>query len=179
MKPLSRTPGRCGPAGREAGFTLVEVVLAMGVLLLGMSVILGLFSFGAALSRTAALRTSAAAASGAVMADLEETLFPMLEDGTAGEPTDLVDREIPGHPGIVYSATSTPNPDQLDWPGGPLEYRVDVEIRWNSAGATRTRRFTTLMLRQIPFGERLRLQFVEGRQGPENRPVRPASEDEE
>ena len=38
--------------GRRAGFTLVEVVLAMFVLLLGMTSILGLLSFGAALARS-------------------------------------------------------------------------------------------------------------------------------
>jgi len=142
----------------------------MGLLLIGMSTILGLLSFGAALSRTAALRSSAASVVEAVVADLEETLFPMLPDGSAGEPQELRDREVPSHPGLVYDALASPNPDQLDWPDGPLEYRVDVEMRWRSAGATRRRRFTTLLLREIPFGERLRLQFVEDRPGPESDP---------
>lgn len=158
---------------RRSGFTLVEVVLAMGLLVLGMSTILGLLSFGAALSRTAALRSASAATVEAVVADLEETLFPMMEDGSAGDPREIEERPVPGHPGLVYSASASPHPDQLDRPGGPLEYRVDVEMRWRAAGATRRRRFTTLLLREIPFGERLRLQFIEDRVGPD----RPAEQE--
>lgn len=161
---------------RRAGFTLVEVVLAMAILLLGMTAILGLLSFGASMARTAALRTSAASAIEAVVADLEATLFPMEVDGSAGEPESILGRAIPGHSGIVYSAMATPNPEELELPGGPVEYRVDVDVTWNTAGSTRRRRFTTLLLREVPFGERMRLQFVAGRKGPESAPQDAGSE---
>lgn len=141
--------------GRHAGFTLVEVVFALGILLLGMTVILSLLTFGAALGRSAALRTSAATSIEAVLADLEETLFPLDEEGNAGEPEVIEERGIEGTD-IVYSARAFENPDQ------PLEYRLDVELRWQAAGVQRTKKFSTLMLRQIPFGERLRREFVEG-----------------
>lgn len=152
------------PANSRSGFTIVEVVLAMFILLIGMSTILGLLSFGAALSRTASLRSQAANAVEAVVADLEESLFPLvLVDGfeVAGEPQDIERRPVPGSPGLVYSATAEPNPGQED-AVGPQEYRVDVEISWSTQGATRSRRFTTLLLREVPFGERLRQKFVEG-----------------
>jgi len=146
---------------RRAGFTLIEVVLAMGVLMIGMTAILGLLSFGAALSRTSSLRGGAANSIEAVVADLEETLFPLLVDAdgdeVVGEPRDVVKRELPGYPGLTYSTRSTPNPDN------PLEYRVDVEVEWAVSGATRTKTFTTLLLREVPFGERLRARIVERR----------------
>ncbi len=147
----------------RGGFTLIEVVLAMFILLLGMSSILGMLSFGAAMSRTATLRSGAATSIEAVVADLEEHLFPLVlvnDLEVAGEPTDLVDRPVPGHPGLVYSATATPNPD--DPRPVPLEYRVDVEIAWSSSNRKRSRTFTTLLLREVPFGARLRQRFVEG-----------------
>ena len=87
----------------RSGFTLVEVVLAMFVLLIGMTTILGLLSFGAALSRNASLRTGAANSIEAVLADLEETFFPLVVvDGSerAGEPVKIVGREVPGYPGL-------------------------------------------------------------------------------
>jgi hypothetical protein len=56
----------------------------------------------------------------------------------------------------VYSATARPNPARPD------EYRVDVDMSWKSEGVQREKRFTTILLREIPFGERLRRQFVEG-----------------
>lgn len=155
-----------GPGGNRSGFTLIEVVLAMFVLLIGMTSILGLLSFGAALARTAALRSGAANGIEAVVTDLEETLFPLeLDDNgeeVAGEPRDIQAKPMPGYPGLTYSTTSTQNPEN------PLEYRVDVEVNWAVGGTTRSKRFTTLLLREVPFGERLRTRIVEGRE-PEKR----------
>lgn len=153
------------------GFTLLEVVLAMFILLIGMTSILGLLSFGAALSRTATLRSSAASALEAVVADLEETLFPLvLVDGeeVAGEPETIEARGVPGHPELVYSARATrlPLPEESGRRGalavGAEEYRVDVDITWAAGGRRRSRSFTTLLLREVPFGARLRQRFVEG-----------------
>ena len=141
---------------RAAGFTLLEVLLAMALLLFGMSAVLGLLTFGAALSRTAQLRTNASMAVEAVVADMEETFFPIV-DGEAGEPRAIERRELPGASTIVYSAVPHQNPDR------PLEYRVDVELVWKSGGVQREKRFTTLLLREVPFGERLRRRFVEGK----------------
>jgi hypothetical protein len=156
--------GRAAPEPRAAGsrgFTLIEVVLAMFVLMIGMTSILGLLSFGAALSRTASLRSGAAGAIEAVVADLEESLFPLeldqLGDEVAGEPRDVQGRELPGYAGLQYTTRSTPNPEN------PLEYKVEVEISWAVSGTTRSKRFTTLLLREVPFGERLRTRIVEGR----------------
>lgn len=145
----------------NAGFTLIEVVLAMFILLIGMTSILGLLSFGAAMSRTASLRAGAANSIEAVVTDLEETFFPLeldaAGDEVAGEPHDFKDRPVPGHPGLMYSTTSAQNPENA------REYRVDVEIGWTEGGTKRAKRFTTLLLREVPFGERLRARFVEKR----------------
>lgn len=147
------------PTLRRGGFTLLEVLLAMVLLFVGMASILGLLSFGAGLARTAELRGASAESIESVLTDLEERLFPLerTEDGAevVGTPRDRVDEPVPGHPGLTYSTRSTPNPEN------PLEYRVDVEIRWSVSGTARTKSFTTLLLRQIPFGERLRRDFVE------------------
>jgi hypothetical protein len=37
---------------------------------------------------------------------------------------------------------------------------VDVVVAWTSGGVRRTRAFSALLLREVPFGERLRRQFV-------------------
>lgn len=147
---------------RRGGFTVLEVVLAMSILLIGVTAILGLLSFGAALARTASLRVEAANAIEAVVADLEANLFPLVEvEGleVAGEPVDIVDRAVPGHRSLVYSATAVPSPAPPA-PGAPQEYRVDVSITWSNAGAERSRDFQILLLREVPFGERLRRRAV-------------------
>lgn len=139
---------------RNGGFTMIEVLLALGILLFGMTAVLGLLTFGAALSRTAHLRTMSASLAEAVVADLEETLFP-LKDGEAGEPVEIVDRPLAGMSGVIYSARATANPSH------PIEHKVDIEFSWQSGGVRRERRFSTLILREVPFGTRLRKQFVE------------------
>jgi len=158
---------RARGSGRGAGFTIVEVVLAMGLLLLGMSAVLGLLTFGAALARTASLRTGAAAAAEAVVADLEETIFPLAVDETtgersAGEPHAIAGREVPGHPGLVYSARATPVPAPEADPRSPQRYRVDVEIAWTASGRRKTQDFSVLLLREVPFAERLRREILGG-----------------
>jgi hypothetical protein len=133
-----------------------------------MTSILGLLSFGAALARTAELRSQAASAVQAVMADLEERLFPLLEDPATGallvgEPLPIEERAVPGQVGLVYSAAATPEPAREEEErGGPRRYRVDVEMRWSASGRTHTKAFTTLLLGEVPFGERMRRLFVAG-----------------
>ncbi len=139
---------------RRGGFTLIEVVLAMGILVLGMTVLLSLLTFGAAVTRTAALRTKATTVIEAVVADLDESLFPLEEDGTVGEPRRIEGKRIPGVPGVIYSAHAVPNPDD------PEEYALEVAVSWESEGVRRARTFHTLLLREVPFGERMRRRFV-------------------
>ncbi len=165
MRPRLRSSKRSRPGG-SAGFTIIEVVLAMGLLLLGMSAILGLLSFGAALARTAALRTGAASAIEAVVAELEESLFPLQVDpdtgiARAGEPHVIQGRPVPGHPGLVYNAEPIAVRGSDDGPDVPQRYRVDIDITWQSGGRRRAKTFTALLLREVPFGERLRRQFIQ------------------
>ena len=127
-------------ATRRAGFTIVEVVVAMGLFLLGMTCVLGLLSFGAALTRTASLRNEGASAVEGVVADLEERMFPLVTEGDSvrvGAPVDIVDRALPGREDVTYSARATADPTQKDYSGGALEYRVDVTVAWKSGGESK------------------------------------------
>ena len=142
---------------RAAGFTILEVVLAMGILLIGITAIIGLLTFGAALTHASQMRTAAANVAEAIVADLDESLFPLEEDGSVGEPEDFQDRPLPGFEGVTYSVETVANPDDPD------EYRVDVRMKWESGGVLRSHEFSTLMNRQVPFGERMRREFVKDR----------------
>lgn len=143
---------------RRAGFTLVEVMLAVGILVFGAAAIIGMLTVGASLTRTAELRTTAASSLEAVLDDLDHQLF-RLEDGELTGPHEITDRAVPHAPGVVYSATARPHPDR------PKEYAVTVQLRWEAAGVQRTKRFETLKLKELSFGERLRREFVEGTGG--------------
>lgn len=154
-------------SGRSSGFTILEVLVAMGILLVGMSAILGLLSFGASMTRNAALKSAGASAVEAVVADLEENFFPLVRDEVTGEvrvgaPDAIENRPVPGHEGLHYWARGSGDPRDRATPGGPLRWRVEVELRWTTAGRVKSRTFTTLLLRQVPFGERLRRELIEG-----------------
>ncbi|MCC6408274.1 MAG: prepilin-type N-terminal cleavage/methylation domain-containing protein [Planctomycetes bacterium] len=167
MKLRAHTPSRRGGLTlprRRGGFTLIEILLALGVLLIGMTSVLGLLAFGAAMSRAAALRGESAAAAEAVFADLEERMFPLIvEEGVerVGEPIEVESSPVPGYEGLTYSARAEPDAQLAAELGYPLEYKVEVELSWTSGGRRRSRTYTTLMVREVPYGERLRRQFIE------------------
>jgi len=138
----------------RAGFTLIEVLMAMGILLIGSVGIISFLTFGSATARHAQLRTLAASAVSAVEADVQRNIFPY-EDGLLGDPVELTDREVPGVKGVVYSAKAFPNPAL------PREYRIDIEMTWQSAGVKRGKSWSMLRIKELPFGERLRREFIE------------------
>ncbi|MEM9800512.1 MAG: hypothetical protein AAGA20_09300 [Planctomycetota bacterium] len=144
----------------RGGFTLLEVLLAAGLLVAGMSMILGVFNFGSALTRTAELRSVTAGGVEALIHDLEENLFELRDDGTAGPPQVIDDRPVPGRPGVLYSVEAVGNPETIAADGLPMEYVVDVSVRWQAAGINRSETWTTIMLREVPFGARMRRRFV-------------------
>ncbi|QDU69069.1 type IV pilus modification PilV family protein [Engelhardtia mirabilis] len=148
---------------RKGGFTILEVVFAMGILLIGMSVVLGLLSFGAGLGSNAMRRAEAAGSLEFIVADLEERLFPILEDGSVGPPITIENAPVPGSDRLVYSASAVPEPNH-EGPAAIL-YRVDIDVAWSRGGSERVLSFATLMPRQVPFGERLR-QALLGSSGP-------------
>lgn len=151
--PLERLSPKSAPY--RAGFTIIEVVLAMGILVMGATAIIAFLTYGASTARHAQLRTQAATAVEAVIADLEHELFP-LEKGELSDPVEIENRVVPGAKGVVYSAEAFVNPENL------REYRVDVSMTWQSAGVRRHKSFQVLQMRELPFGERLRREFIEG-----------------
>jgi hypothetical protein len=144
----------------RAGFTLLEVILSASLLAAGMSMILGVFNFGAAVVRNAELRSLSATAVEALINDLEENLFELRADGTVGEPALIVDRPVPGRPDVRYTVNAIPNSEMLDPQGMPREYVVELVVTWSSSGVERAARWTTIMLREVPFGARMRRRFV-------------------
>ena len=94
-------------------------------------------------------------------------LGSLAQGAWSGAPADVKGRAVPGHPGLVYDATFRPNPDGPEPSAegllrAPSEYRVDVELSWSLSGRRRTKRFTTLLIGEVPFAERMRRTFVEG-----------------
>ncbi len=135
---------------KNAGFTLVEVMTAMGILVAGMSTILGLLSFGLSLHRSSGERGKASLAAESVIAEIRQNAFLPEKGKEAKAPETIREREIPAYPGLSYSATFRENPQLLG------EYLVEVQISWKEKGKTRSTVFRTVMLQEIPYEQRLK-----------------------
>ena len=135
---------------RDRGFTLVEVMVAMGILVVGMSTVLGLLSFALSLHRTSAERAESALALEAVVAELRAQAFPPQKGGKAGEPQEVRERPVPGHEDLLYSARFRENPKLAG------EYLVELEIAWKEKGRLRSQAYRTILNQEIPYEERMR-----------------------
>ena len=130
------------------GFTLIEMMIAMGLLVVGVTSVLGLLAFGAALQRTAERRGEVSLAAEQVIADLRDT-FTLNEDGTLTDmPAAKFERTIPGHPLLKARVEVKKNP-KLDG-----EYFATISIEWIERGAARSEEFRTILQREAPFGAR-------------------------
>ncbi|MBI5366757.1 MAG: prepilin-type N-terminal cleavage/methylation domain-containing protein [Planctomycetes bacterium] len=124
-------------ARAQAGFTLMEILVALAVLALGTTGVFLLFNIGA--------QTHRRAIENARVAALADTLLTELNQGMSlGDPIDLRDATHPSFPdGFRYDATYVAV--------GPLDsraYAVTVKIKWQRAGREASETFDTVMLRR-------------------------------
>jgi len=115
-------PSAGGRRGREA-FTLIEVLLAIGILALGITAVLFLFSMGARSHRRAIDRTRAALLADTVVNDLRASFPP---DDPPALPPNATHLDFPG---FTYDVAFAQLPDSQHY------YRVSVLVRWGSVGA--------------------------------------------
>lgn len=113
---------------RERGFTLIEILVAIGILAVGITAVLFLFAMGARSHRRATLRTQAALLAEAVVNRLQAE-FP-----EAAEPENLVNASDPDFPGFTYDVTFSRLPDNAEY------YKVAVVVRWGEPGLPGTER---------------------------------------
>jgi general secretion pathway protein I len=123
-------------AGSAAGFTLVEVIVALAILSVGLSVLLG--------SISASLRQGASAARMAEASTLAQSL--MAEVGT-DQPLEVEDRvgEFPN--GYRWHLKMQPYgsaKEREEWPVGA--YVISTEVEWEEGTGRRSYALTTLRL---------------------------------
>ncbi|MFN0207573.1 MAG: prepilin-type N-terminal cleavage/methylation domain-containing protein [Planctomycetota bacterium] len=136
------------------GFTLVEVLVAMGILVIGVTSILGLLVFGAALERTAERRSETALAAQQVVSELQNS-FVMNPDGSVPEPPSLqFERTVPGHPKLTARVEIKKNPEAVG------EYFAVIRIGWLERGELRFEEFRTILQREANFKNRVELEHA-------------------
>lgn len=108
----------------SSGFTLIEVLLAFSILVVGMTGILALFTTALGLQAEAAQRHDVARQLGAVLGQIETDLAYRIEGkGDAGLSEGVL-FPVPGEPRYRYRVTTRPIPDDPD--GRGLFARVQI-----------------------------------------------------
>jgi prepilin-type N-terminal cleavage/methylation domain-containing protein len=124
----------------SGGFTLLEVLIAMCVLLISIAAILPLFAVGTASHKRGMDQTIVSLLAPHITAKIQENL-------TAPDPKDLKDAELQYH-GLTYRYDAQFAPfDGAD--PARTAFIVRVTIRWKEGGQDRAEAFDTILLRRM------------------------------
>ncbi|MEM7165480.1 MAG: prepilin-type N-terminal cleavage/methylation domain-containing protein [Planctomycetota bacterium] len=129
------------PSPRSAGFTLIEVLVALGVLSLGIASAIALFAAATASHKRAIHYTNAAAIAEYALADVETALSKgapllLLEQQP---PFAAVQRDYPGYDVAVRFLISVESPDQV---------LAEVTVSWVAGGRDVEEQFRQWMTRE-------------------------------
>lgn len=158
---------------RRAGFTLLEIIVALGVLAVGATAAFALLVAAASAGRRAEHEVNAALLADTVIDDLKADVgldldlsdLPLASDVLAeqqqrgdalpGAPaapnpeTRYVRRDAvsPSYPDYKYDVAITPIPGPV--PDQPWEFLIEVDVRWSDQGQRRNALFSAVLVRTV------------------------------
>jgi pilin/secretion family protein with methylation motif len=96
------------------GFTLIEVMLAMGLFMFGISALLGMFQFGGGMESAARTHSELAPAIQPLVRQIQAEAWMLDSSGVANELRVYFDQPVPGAPEFLYAldvqdAAESPN----------------------------------------------------------------------
>ena len=131
-----RTRGEHGSGKSEAGFTLVEVIVALAILALGLSVLLE--------SISGSLRRTATAARMAEAGALAQSLLAEVGTDLAIKPAESFGEFPNGYRWHLKMQPYGEANEREEWPVGA--YQISTEVEWEEGGSRRSYALTTLRL---------------------------------
>lgn len=147
--------GRAMAAGRargEAGFTLVEMLIALGILLIGVTTLLATLGDSIAMRRTTDARLQVAQAIDDVVVRVQQT--GIRRQAAAGSDLDLelalpASIEVPGFPGLECRVTAQEAKDRPD------VWLLHIQASWLDGGEVMGEEFLRVIPRQLPLSARV------------------------
>ena len=122
------------------GFTLLEIIISMAILVLGLSAILPLFAVGTTSHKRGIDQTMVSLIAPHITARLQERLYEI-------KPPPLVNQEY-ADVGRTYKYDATFSPlDPAD--PAPMAFIVKVSVRWSENAAIHSESFSTILLRRM------------------------------
>lgn len=140
------------PRRHEAGFTLAEMLAALGILLFGVTSLLAAMASSIGQRRTADARLETTALVEHVVHRAQEECVA-LRDGSSS-PVDLefkplVDQPWPGFPGLRWSVRAVADEDR------PTVWLLRIEAKWFDAGEEVVSEYLRVVPRQAPLRDRV------------------------
>jgi prepilin-type N-terminal cleavage/methylation domain-containing protein len=111
------------PAAPQAGFTLVEVLVAFTILLVGMTGIIAMFGTGLKMERQGRDAYESALSIDELRPLVRDELLARVAKGASGE-IRIEERELPGRPELRYRVRAVPIPEREARDGWLVEIRV-------------------------------------------------------
>lgn len=145
------------PVAGAAGFTLAEMLAALGILLFGVTALIGALSTSVSQRRTTDARLEAVALCDLALHRLQYEAVRRSESGTTDldlELAPLENQTASGFPGMTWSARPIVDADRPD------VWLVQLEVRWLEEGEQVGEVFHRILPRQLPLGPRV-LRFRE------------------
>lgn len=141
---------------RSQGFTLIEMLFAMGILAFGLTALIGVLTVGVSTRRSAEQKSRAGLLANEVLQHVERQVFAGAAMGvpaTATRPSEplapITLEKIEGWPGMsarIEFARSAEDPDLL---------LATISIWWRERGDAVTETFQRIVVRERPFANRV------------------------
>ncbi len=134
-------PGlRSASRRREAGFTLLEVLISLAILVLAVATILPLFAVGTASHKRGIDQTNVSLIAPHILAKIQDKLYDPNPQPISNQTFEQLGRAY------KYDATFAP----LD-SGDPYKsaFIVKVTVRWMEMGKEKSEKFETILLRRL------------------------------
>jgi prepilin-type N-terminal cleavage/methylation domain-containing protein len=133
---------------RPAGFTLIEVMMAMGLFMFGISALLGMFQFGGGLESAARAHAELAPAIQPLVQKIKAEAWLLDGSGIASDLKSYFDQPVPGAPDFLYALDVQDSSESQNLRLARLDfYRQDPERIEASV--------SFLLIRRVPLSRRL------------------------
>jgi type II secretory pathway pseudopilin PulG len=136
---------------RAPGFTLVEMMLAMMILLFGITALIGALSSSIAQRRTADAGLELCSLCDQIVHRVQQEA---IRPGPDGNTVDLVfsplaDQEVAGFPGLTWSARTSEDPERPDL------WLLHIDLRWLEGGSPVETSVRRVLPRHLPLRARV------------------------
>jgi prepilin-type N-terminal cleavage/methylation domain-containing protein len=125
----------------NSGFTLIEILVALFVMLIGLSSAFTLFAAATAMHKRATDQSMVAIMADSIFSEVESKLTSGVELSRISRS----DARFPRYEGYRYDLLLVPMDDNED------EVYMRLSIRWKTQGKERSQVFSTILIRHIPF----------------------------